>query len=115
MKISLKQANISKFCLRHFEAFGELEGALRYFWELGGLEPPLPPLGPPMYSVLWPEATTFLSHRGAYSRPEAVTVACGERPQGFVNQKSRLNPIQMVSLDMQYIIAALGLVQEPGE
>ena len=27
------------------------------------------------HSLLWPEATTFLSLRGAYSRPEAATVA----------------------------------------
>ena len=33
------------------------------------------------YSLLWPEATTFLSHRGAYLWPEVAIVACGPRPQ----------------------------------
>ena len=42
------------------------------------------------HSLLWPEATTILSHREAYSRPEAATVACGRRPQGFISHKSRL-------------------------
>ena len=50
------------------------------------------------HSLLWPEATTFLSYRGAYSRPEATTVACGPRPQGFMSQMSQLNPGQMVTL-----------------
>ena len=53
------------------------------------------------HNLLWPEATTFLSHRRAYLRPEANTVACGHRPQGFMSQKSRLNPGNLVTL---YII-----------
>ena len=32
--------------------------------------------------MLWPETTTFLSHKGAYSRLKAATVICGQRPQG---------------------------------
>ena len=36
LKTSLKQANILKFCLKHFVDFGELEGALRCLGELGG-------------------------------------------------------------------------------
>ena len=52
------------------------------------------------HSLLWPEATTFLSHRGAYSRPEAATVACGRRPQGFMSQKSRLKSGHLVTLDL---------------
>ena len=50
------------------------------------------------HSLLWPEATTFLSHRGAYSRPEAATVACGRRPQGFISQMSRLKSGHLVTL-----------------
>ena len=50
------------------------------------------------HSLLLPEVTTFLNHREAYSRPEDVTVACGRRPQGFMSQKSRLNPEQIVTL-----------------
>ena len=50
------------------------------------------------HSLLWPEATTFLSHKGAYSRPEAATVACGRRPQGFMSQKSRLKSGHLVTL-----------------
>ena len=59
------------------------------------------------HSLLWPEATTFLSHRGAYSRPEAATVACGRRPQGFMSQKSRLKSGHLVTLVLQD-----GLVQQ---
>ena len=55
------------------------------------------------HSLLWPEATTFLSHRGAYSRPEADIVACGQRPQGFMCQKSRLNPGHLVTLGIDGI------------
>ena len=40
-----------------------------------------------------PEATTFLSHRGVYTRPEAATV-----PQGFISQKSRLKSGHLVTL-----------------
>ena len=55
------------------------------------------------HSLLWPEATTFLSHRGAYSRPEAATVACGRRPQGFMSQKSRLKSGHLVTLSMHVL------------
>ena len=51
------------------------------------------------HSLLWPEATTFLRHRRAYSRPEADTVACGLRQQGFIGHKSLLPPGQMVTLN----------------
>merc|ERR1711895_397617 len=37
------------------------------------------------YSLLWPKATTFLSQRRAYSRPEVAIVACGQRPQGLIS------------------------------
>ena len=50
------------------------------------------------HSLLWPEATTFLSYRGAYSRPEAATVTCGRRPQGFIGQMSRLKSGHLVTL-----------------
>ena len=46
---------------------------------------------------MWPEATTFLTHRGAYSRPEAATIACGQRPQGFMSQMSRLKSGHLVT------------------
>ena len=46
-------------------------------------------------SLLWPEATTFLIHRGAYLRPEANTVACGQRPQGLKRHISFVNPIRI--------------------
>ena len=52
------------------------------------------------HSLLWPEATTFLSYRGAYSRPEAATVACGRRPQGFITHKSRLKSGHLVTPDI---------------
>ena len=54
------------------------------------------------HSSLWPEATIFLNHRGAYSRPEAAIVACGQRPQGCMNQESRLNPGHLVTLLMSH-------------
>ena len=47
------------------------------------------------HSLLWPEATTLLNHRGAYPRPEAAAVACGGRTQGFMSLLSRLNPRQI--------------------
>ena len=34
------------------------------------------------HSLLWPEATTFLSHREAHSRREIATVACSRGPLG---------------------------------
>ena len=52
------------------------------------------------YSLLWPEATTFLSHGGAYLRPEVAIVVCGLRPQGFMSHKSQPYPGQMVTLDV---------------
>ena len=52
------------------------------------------------HSLLWPEATTFLSPRDAYSRPQAATVDCGRRPQSFMSQKSLLNPGHLVTLDI---------------
>ena len=42
------------------------------------------------YSLLWPGATTFLRHWGAYSWPNAATVACDRKPQGFITQKCQL-------------------------
>ena len=36
------------------------------------------------HSLLWPKATTFLSHIGAYSRSETATIACGRRTQGLI-------------------------------
>ena len=50
------------------------------------------------HSLLWPEATTLLHHRGPYPWPEAATVACGRRTQGFMSHLSWLNPGQMVTL-----------------
>ena len=50
------------------------------------------------HSLLWPEGTTFLNHREAYPWPEAATVACGRRTQGFMSHLSWLNPGQMVTL-----------------
>ena len=44
------------------------------------------------YSSLWPEATAFLSYIESYLRPEAATVACGQRSQGFITHKSLLPP-----------------------
>ena len=38
------------------------------------------------HSLLWPKATTFLSHIGAYSRSETATVACG--PKGTMFDKA---------------------------
>ena len=35
------------------------------------------------HSLLLPEATTLLSHSGAYSWPDAAIVTCGPRQQGF--------------------------------
>ena len=55
------------------------------------------------HSLLWPEATTFLSHRRAYSRPEAATVACGQRPQEFMNQMSRLKSGHLVTLSIHLV------------
>ena len=52
------------------------------------------------HSLLWPEATTFLSPRRAHLRTQAAIVACGRRPQGFMSQKSRLNPGHLVTLDI---------------
>ena len=52
------------------------------------------------HSLLWLKATTFLIHRGAYLRPEADTVACGRRPQGFMSQMSRLESGLLVTLFM---------------
>ena len=58
------------------------------------------------YGNLPPEAvtvccgTTFLSQGIAYSWPEATTVACGQRPQGFMSYKSWLNQGQMFRLDI---------------
>ena len=49
------------------------------------------------HSLLWPEVTTFLNSRGAYPRPEAATIACGRRPQGFMSQKSRLKSGHLVT------------------
>ena len=47
------------------------------------------------YSLLWPEATAFLRHKGAYSRPEVAIVACGPRPQGFISHNSKPTPVRM--------------------
>ena len=47
------------------------------------------------YSLLWPEATAFLRHKGAYSRPEVAIVACGPRPQGFISHNSKPTPGRM--------------------
>ena len=44
------------------------------------------------HSLLWPEGTIFLNQRVAYPRPEAATVACGRRTQGFMSLLSQLNP-----------------------
>ena len=52
------------------------------------------------YSLLWPDTTTFLSYRGAYLRPDAATVGCGQRPQGSISYKSWLNQGQMFRLDI---------------
>ena len=51
------------------------------------------------YSLLWPEAATFLSHRGAYLQPEVAIVACGPRPQGFISHKSQPTPGRVVTLE----------------
>ena len=48
--------------------------------------------------MLWPETRAFLSHREAYLRSEAVTVACGRRPQGFITHKSGLKSGHLVTL-----------------
>ena len=50
--------------------------------------------------MLTPEATTFPSHREAYSRLEVDTVACGWRPQDLMTQKFRLRPGYLVTLEM---------------
>ena len=39
------------------------------------------------HSLLWPKATTFLSHIRAYSQSEAVIVACGRRPQEWLSHE----------------------------
>ena len=49
------------------------------------------------YSLLWPEATAFLRHKGAYSRPEVAIVACGPRPQGFISHNSKPTPVRMAN------------------
>ena len=54
------------------------------------------------HSLLWPEATTFMNHRGAYPQPEAATDACGRRTQGFMSRPSWLNPGQMAILLITY-------------
>ena len=36
------------------------------------------------HSSLWPEATAFLSHKGAYSRPETATVAFGRMQKSLI-------------------------------
>ena len=40
------------------------------------------------HSLLWPDATTFLNHSGAYSRPGDTIIACSQRPQGLLSPKS---------------------------
>ena len=49
------------------------------------------------HSSLWPEVTAFLNHGGSYSRSEALTVACGQEPKGFISAKSLLKLEHMVS------------------
>ena len=51
------------------------------------------------YSLPWPEDTTILRHRGAYSRPEVAIVACGLRQQGFISHKSQPTPGRVVTLE----------------
>ena len=62
------------------------------------------------HSLLWPEATTFLSHRGVYLRPEAATVACGRRPQGFISQKSRPKSGHLVTLGLTRTYDILNMI-----
>jgi len=50
------------------------------------------------HRLLWLNATTFLSHRGAYSQQGVAIVACGQRPhRGLISHKSRLLPGLMVT------------------
>ena len=39
--------------------------------------------------LLWPDATTFLNHSGASSRPGDDIIACSQRPHGFLNPNLR--------------------------
>ena len=50
------------------------------------------------YSLLLPEVTTLLSHRGAYLLSEAATIVCGRKPQEFMTQKFWLNLGYLVTL-----------------
>ena len=63
------------------------------------------------HSLLWLEATAFLSHRGDYSRPEADTVACGRRLQGLIGHKSRFPLGQMVTLMFPYHLHFIEITQ----
>ena len=49
--------------------------------------------------LLKQKATTLLSNRWPYSRPEVAIVACGPRPQGFISHNSKPNPGRMVTLE----------------
>ena len=64
-----------RFSLRKFS--DHLLKYVRYFTTGGG------------HSLLWPDASTFLNHIVASSRPGDAIIACSKRPHGLLNPNLR--------------------------